>query len=72
MTTPRMLRLPAVIAMAGIGRDTIYKLVRNGEFPRPRKLTDHCTGWREDEIREWIESRPVSDLRSPNPKSAAQ
>lgn len=70
-TTPRMLRLPAVMHMTGMGRDSIYRLARAGLFPQPRKLSQHCTGWREDEIREWIESRPLSDLRSPNPQSAA-
>lgn len=65
--TPRLLRLPAVIEMTGLGRDTIYRLAREGQFPRPLKLTERSSAWREDFVRAWIESRPVSDVPSPNP-----
>jgi prophage regulatory protein len=58
-TPTRLLRLPAVIAMTGMGRDSIYRLAREGRFPKPRKLTERSSGWREDEILAWIESRPA-------------
>lgn len=67
MIISRLLRLPAVIAMTGLGRDSIYRLARAGNFPKPRKLTERSSAWREDEILGWIESRPVSDVPSPNP-----
>lgn len=59
-TTLRLLRLPAVIALTGLGRDSIYRLGHAGRFPRPRKLSERASAWREDEIQEWIESRPVA------------
>jgi len=55
-----MLRLPQVIALTGLGRDSIYRLGHMGQFPKPRKISERASAWREDEIREWIESRPVS------------
>lgn len=61
-TTQRLLRLPAVIAMTGMGRDSIYRLAREGHFPRPRKITQRSSAWREDEILEWIDSRPTAQL----------
>lgn len=62
-TTPsRMLRLPRVIELTGLGRDSIYRLGNAGKFPRPRKLTEHASAWREDEILAWIESRPVAGI----------
>lgn len=67
----KFLRLPAVIEMTGLGRDTIYRYIREGRFPPQRRISDRASGWREDEIRKWIESRPVADRRSPNPRSAA-
>lgn len=70
--TPRMLRLPEVMRLTGLGRDAIYRLGREGQFPRARKLSAHATAWREDELREWIETRPVSDAASPNPRTAAE
>lgn len=59
-TTPRMLRLPQVIALTGLGRDSIYRLGNAGQFPRPRKISERASAWREDEIQKWIESRPVA------------
>lgn len=66
----RLLRLPAVIAITGMGRDSIYRLAREGRFPKPRKLTERSSAWREDEVRAWIESRPVSGALSPNPRAS--
>ena len=59
-TSIRMLRLPAVCELTGIGRDTIYRLARAGNFPKPRKITERCSAWRLDELEAWMDSRPVS------------
>lgn len=59
-TPPRMLRLPQVIQLTGLGRDSIYRLGHAGQFPRPRKISERASAWREDEIQKWIESRPVA------------
>jgi len=59
-TPPRMLRFREVRAITGLGRDTIYRLAREGRFPRPRKLSERASAWRSDEIDAWIRSRPVS------------
>lgn len=64
MTTPRLLRLPQVIELTGLGRDSIYRLARSSDFPRPRKISERASAWREDEIRAWIESRPVAKLNT--------
>jgi len=60
-TTQRMLRLPQVIDLTGLGRDSIYRLGNAGCFPKPRKLSKRASAWREDEVRAWIESRPLAD-----------
>lgn len=59
MNTPRLLRLRQVIAITGLGRDTIYRYIRAGRFPRQRRISERASAWREDEIKEWIDSRPV-------------
>jgi prophage regulatory protein len=56
----RLLRLPEVIKLTGLKHDSIYRLGREGAFPRPRKLSTCASAWREDEVRTWIDSRPVS------------
>ena len=45
----RMLPLNAVIGKVGMGRDTIYRWVREGTFPKPLKL-GRATRWYEHEI----------------------
>lgn len=57
--TPRLLRLREVEQLTGLRRSAIYDGARRGTFPRPRKLTAVATAWREDEVRAWIEARPV-------------
>lgn len=53
----RILRLPDVIQKTGLGRDTLYKLARRDEFPRPVKLSERASGWVESEIDDWIAKR---------------
>jgi prophage regulatory protein len=44
----------------GIGycRDHLRRKVRSGEFPKPISLSNRRIAWREDEIDEWLATRP--------------
>lgn len=53
----RVLRLPAIESKSGLKRDSIYRLAREGKFPRPIKLSERASGWFEDEIDAWLEKR---------------
>ena len=58
----RILRIPEVVEITGLSRTTIWRRVRSGDFPAPVRLGSLATrsvGWRESEIRKWIESRPI-------------
>lgn len=55
---PHLLRLPEVIRLTGLGRDSIYRLIREGNFPRQRRLSERASAWRSDEVAAWIQSRP--------------
>jgi prophage regulatory protein len=52
------LRLPEVMTRTGLSESTIYRLVRSGEFPSPRKLGANAVGWKVSAYREWSQSRP--------------
>ncbi len=54
----RLLRLVEVRSRTGLSRSTIYRLAAEGRFPAPVKLTAHASAWREDEIEDFIASRP--------------
>ncbi|WP_407363386.1 helix-turn-helix transcriptional regulator [Pseudomonas luteola] len=53
----RIIRLKDVIESTGIARSTIYKLVGEGEFPKPVPLVGRTVGWVESEVHEWIRGR---------------
>lgn len=64
MTAPlQLLRLSKVIELTGLGRDTIYRYIREGRFPAQRRITDRASAWRADEVAAWIESRPAVKQR---------
>ena len=63
----RILRLEAVQAkIGGLCRTTIWKLEKEGQFPKRRALTTKIVGWDEKEINEWIKSRDPQAGFTPN------
>lgn len=41
----------------GVSRATIWRWSQTGDFPKPVKLSVHCTRWRSQDIEKWEESR---------------
>ena len=56
--TFRIVRLPMVMRMTGLGRSTIYRMIAKQQFPGPVRLGDRAVAWRQDELDSWISSRP--------------
>jgi prophage regulatory protein len=52
----RLLRLPLVQDLTGLGRTSIYDAIARGDFPRPAKL-GRVSAWPESEVRRWIDAR---------------
>jgi prophage regulatory protein len=52
----RLIRLPQVKAMVGLGRSSIYDQIKRGEFPKPIKV-GRVSGWIEAEVQMWISER---------------
>ena len=55
----RLLRISEVVSTTGLGRSTVYRLVKENKFPSPVRLSERSSAWREDQIKEWVDSRPV-------------
>ena len=51
------LRFPAVRARTGLSRSTIWRLERQGAFPRHRRISRNAVAWVEDEVTEWMRSK---------------
>jgi prophage regulatory protein len=47
-----------VVEKTGLSRVTIWRREKDGQFPLRVNLTDSRIGWVDEEIDEWIESRP--------------
>lgn len=54
---PAILRLRAVVSTTGLGRSTIYSLVKSGDFPRPVQLGKRSVGWRTADVQRWLDAR---------------
>lgn len=47
-------RLPQILSVIPLGKTTWWAGVKSGRFPKPIKLSEHCTAWRAEDIRELI------------------
>jgi prophage regulatory protein len=63
--SPRILRLPQLIAKVGLRRDSIYRLAREGLFPKPIKLSENASGWLESEVDAFIERKAAERDQAP-------
>lgn len=53
----RLIRLPEVQRMTGLGRSQTYALAAQKRFPTPIKLSERCSAWVEADVRAWIADR---------------
>ena len=58
MPTTKLLARPAVEEMTGLTRSSIYRLMRKGHFPEPKRIGERAVRWELDELTAWIENRP--------------
>jgi prophage regulatory protein len=50
----KFLRFSAVRERTGLSRSTIWRLEREGGFPKHRKISANAVGWLEQEVNEWV------------------
>lgn len=53
----RVLRLPAVMAITGLSRTTLYRMVGEGRFPQQIPLGTRCVGWLTSDVNAWLQSK---------------
>jgi prophage regulatory protein len=51
-----LLKLPTVQALTGLGKTSIYELVKAGEL-RPVKLGARCTRFRAGDVQAWLQAQ---------------
>lgn len=53
----KILRLAQVLEMTGLSRATLYRYVKNRQFPAQIKLGERAAGWVESEVTDWLTGR---------------
>lgn len=51
----RLVKLDEVKRRVGLGKSMIYRLIQEGKFPAPYKVTPLASRWSDQEIRAWID-----------------
>jgi len=51
----RFLKLDEVKRRVGLGKSMIYRLIQEGKFPAPYKLSSFASRWSDREIVAWID-----------------
>lgn len=46
--------------ITGLSKSTIYRLMNEGKFPRPVKLSKNRVAWRSYDIENWLSNLPKS------------
>ena len=54
-------RLSQILTVIPVGKTCWWKGVKSGRFPKPVKLSEPCTAWKAEHIRELIKtlSKPI-------------
>jgi prophage regulatory protein len=60
----RFMRLDEVLHTTGIGRNTVYRRMREGTFPKQVKLGPNSVAWRQSDIATWMASLAASNDQS--------
>jgi prophage regulatory protein len=55
-----ILRLNDVTKKVGLGKTSLYTLIKDNDFPLQVRLSAKASGWLEHEIDEWIATRARS------------
>lgn len=54
------LHIQKVIELTSLSKSTIYRLIKENQFPRPVKIAARRVGWRPADIDAFIASPPAS------------
>ena len=56
----RIMRLPEVVWVTGLSRNSVLRLEQQGRFPRSKQLGPRSKGWLSGDVWDWLDSRPPS------------
>ena len=60
----RLIRRREVEEMTDLSKTTIYRLMRQSDFPEPLKMGARAVRWNKDEIEDWVAKRERASRRA--------
>lgn len=51
-----LLKIKQVLELVPVGKTTLYKMIDDGKFPRPIRLSERAVAWRKSDILQWIDN----------------
>ena len=57
MSNMKAIKLAQVKELTAFSSATIYRLIKQGEFPKQIKLAKRSSGWLQEEIYNWLEEK---------------
>ena len=51
------LRVDSVVSRIGISKTHLYRLVKEGKFPAPIKLSEHVSAWDAELVDHWLKAK---------------
>ena len=55
-----ILRMPEVLKLTGLSKATIYRMMKEGAFPKQYRLSARAVGWPTYSVCAWIKSRELA------------
>jgi prophage regulatory protein len=53
----QFIRTQQVLEMIGVGRTTLWEMVRDGRFPPPVRITERISGYQLEDVEQWMRLR---------------
>jgi prophage regulatory protein len=51
----RLIRLPEVLHLTGMGKSSVYDLMKSGKFPKNIRFNARMSVWKEADVLTWIQ-----------------
>lgn len=53
------IKQPQILELVPISASSLWRWVKIGAFPKPLKLSDHCSVWKVADVRQWMAAQTV-------------
>ncbi|MBB4863309.1 prophage regulatory protein [Pseudomonas nitritireducens] len=60
----RFMRLDEVLYTTGLGKNTLYRRIREGSFPKQVRIGPNSVAWRQSDVEGWMQKIAASNDES--------